>query len=178
MAAQAEVDGAMSRTPPTQEPSGRLMRCPRFSGGYPGGVGATCDASCRSVGGLLAASSPRSSRAPESWLRTESNSEPVFDVAYSRRMRGGIRGRELNHPCGRARACYRPCMTLSAPSARAFDLRIERGNDVLERVERSLRVRLDRNSVVRKRRSVGARTHRDTWVRIEWRSPARGGSQD
>jgi hypothetical protein len=49
---------------------------------------------------------------------------------------------------------------------------------VIERVERSLHVRLDRNSVVRKRRLIGVRTHRDTWVHIEWRSFARVGSQD
>ncbi|MFF3659005.1 hypothetical protein [Streptomyces olivochromogenes] len=48
---------------------------------------------------------------------------------------------------------------------------------MLERVERSLHVRLDRNSVVRKRRLIGVRTHRDTWVRIERRSLARVGSQ-
>jgi hypothetical protein len=68
-------------------------------------------------------------------------------------------------------------MTLSVPSARALDLRVERVDDVLERVEKSLHVRLDRNSVVRKRRSIGARTHRGTWVRIERRSLARVGSQ-
>lgn len=36
---------------------------------------------------------------------------------------------------------------------------------------------LDRNSLVRKRRSIGARTQRDTWVRIERRSLARVGRQ-
>lgn len=36
-------------------------------------------------------------------------------------------------------------------------------------MERSLQARLDRATVVRKRRTVGARTDRDTWVRIERR---------
>ncbi|WP_340558146.1 hypothetical protein [Streptomyces sp. GSL17-111] len=60
-------------------------------------------------------------------------------------------------------------MTLSVPSARAVDLRVEPVDDVLDRVERSLQVLLDLDTVVRKRRSVGARTDRDTWVRIERR---------
>lgn len=42
--------------------------------------------------------------------------------------------------------------------------------DVLDRVRQSLRVRLLSETVVRKRRTVGARTDRDTWVRIERRS--------
>ncbi|WP_327745393.1 hypothetical protein OHO28_43575 [Streptomyces europaeiscabiei] len=60
-------------------------------------------------------------------------------------------------------------MTLSVPSARAVDLRVEPVDDVLDRVERSLQVHLDQGTVVRKRRSVGARTDRDTWVRVERR---------
>ncbi|MFE2426958.1 hypothetical protein ACFXJ5_09415 [Streptomyces sp. NPDC059373] len=60
-------------------------------------------------------------------------------------------------------------MTLSASTARAVDLRVEPVDEVLDRVERSLQARLDRNSIVRKRRSVGGRTDRDTWVRIERR---------
>ncbi|MFJ4945613.1 hypothetical protein ACIP4V_23845 [Streptomyces albidoflavus] len=60
-------------------------------------------------------------------------------------------------------------MTLSVPSARAVDLRVEPVDEVLDRVERSLQTRLDRDTVVRKRRSIGARTDRDTWVRIERR---------
>ncbi|MFI2035046.1 hypothetical protein ACH470_10330 [Streptomyces bottropensis] len=60
-------------------------------------------------------------------------------------------------------------MTLSVPSARAVDLRVEPVDDVLDRVERSLQVHLDQGAVVRKRRSVGARTDRDTWVRVERR---------
>ncbi|UGY91147.1 hypothetical protein [Streptomyces gobiensis] len=60
-------------------------------------------------------------------------------------------------------------MTLSVPSARAVDLRVEPVDNVLDRVELSLQARLGRDAVVRKRRSVGARTDRDTWVRIERR---------
>ncbi len=60
-------------------------------------------------------------------------------------------------------------MTLSVPTGRAVDLRAESVDEVLACVERSLQTRLDPNTVVRKRRSVGARTDRDTWVRIERR---------
>lgn len=52
----------------------------------------------------------------------------------------------------------------------AVDLRVEPVEAVLDRVESSLQVGLDRNRVVRKRRTVGAPTDRDTWVRIERRS--------
>ena len=51
----------------------------------------------------------------------------------------------------------------------ARDLRKEPIEDVLRRVERGLEVRVDRESVVTKRRSIGARTDRGTWVRIERR---------
>ncbi|MCZ7456098.1 hypothetical protein [Streptomyces sp. WMMC940] len=51
----------------------------------------------------------------------------------------------------------------------AVDLRVEPVEAVLDRVERSLQVTLDRDSVIRKRRTVGAPTDRDTWVRIERR---------
>ncbi|GAB2990136.1 hypothetical protein GCM10023080_064930 [Streptomyces pseudoechinosporeus] len=60
-------------------------------------------------------------------------------------------------------------MTLSASVTRSDDLRVEPIDAVLDRVEQSFQVRLDRDTVVRKRRSVGARTNRDTWVRIERR---------
>ncbi|MFE4869489.1 hypothetical protein [Streptomyces sp. NPDC056682] len=60
-------------------------------------------------------------------------------------------------------------MTLSAPSARAVDLRVEPVNNILDHVERALQVHLDRDTMVRKRRSVGARTDRRTWVRVERR---------
>ncbi|MFE8009104.1 hypothetical protein [Streptomyces sp. NPDC057418] len=60
---------------------------------------------------------------------------------------------------------------------RSVDLRKEPVEAVLERVERSLGTSLDRESVVRKRRSVGARTDRGTWVRIERRGLDRIGVQ-
>lgn len=60
-------------------------------------------------------------------------------------------------------------MRLSAPSARSVDLRVEPVDNVLDHVARSLQVDLDRDTVVRKRRSFGARTGRRTWVRIERR---------
>ncbi|MDT3395631.1 hypothetical protein RKE29_03025 [Streptomyces sp. B1866] len=54
----------------------------------------------------------------------------------------------------------------------AVDLRAEAESvdGALNRVERSLGVRLDRGTAVRKRRSVGARTDRGTWVRVERRA--------
>ncbi|MFD7338230.1 hypothetical protein ACFV98_19810 [Streptomyces violascens] len=60
-------------------------------------------------------------------------------------------------------------MTLSVPTGRAVDLRVQPVDEILDRVERSFQMSFDRDSVVRKRRSVGARTDRDTWVRIERR---------
>jgi hypothetical protein len=57
------------------------------------------------------------------------------------------------------------------------DLRRVSVDDVLERVEVALGTRLDRTTVVRKRRSVGARTERGTWVRIERRGLDRIGVQ-
>ncbi|MDX2936919.1 hypothetical protein [Streptomyces ipomoeae] len=60
-------------------------------------------------------------------------------------------------------------MALSVPTGQAVDLRVQPVDEVLARVERSLQVRLLPDTVVRKRRSVGARTDRDTWVRIERR---------
>ncbi|MEV7796883.1 hypothetical protein AB0O68_33725 [Streptomyces sp. NPDC087512] len=68
-------------------------------------------------------------------------------------------------------------MTLSSPGARAVDLRVEPVDDVLEHVERSLQMQLVRDTVVCKRRSVGARTDRGTWVRVERRSFDRIGAQ-
>ncbi|MFE9911466.1 hypothetical protein [Streptomyces clavifer] len=52
---------------------------------------------------------------------------------------------------------------------RSVDLRKEPVEAVLDRADRMLGVRLDRETVARKRRSVGARTDRGTWVRIERR---------
>ncbi|MFF5189442.1 hypothetical protein ACFY30_37725 [Streptomyces sp. NPDC000345] len=60
-------------------------------------------------------------------------------------------------------------MTLSVPSGRSVDLRVQPVDEILDRVEQSFQARLDRESVVRKRRSVGARTERGTWVRVERR---------
>ncbi|MFF7455270.1 hypothetical protein [Kitasatospora sp. NPDC008115] len=57
------------------------------------------------------------------------------------------------------------------------DLRRVPVDEVLDRVETALATRLDRSSVVRKRRSVGARTERGTWVRIERRGLDRIGTQ-
>ncbi|MGW2814151.1 hypothetical protein [Streptomyces sp. NPDC001415] len=60
-------------------------------------------------------------------------------------------------------------MTLSVATGRAVDLRVQPVDEILDRVERSLQTCFDPNTVMRKRRSVGARTDRDTWVRIERR---------
>ncbi|MBX4176799.1 MULTISPECIES: hypothetical protein [Streptomyces] len=60
-------------------------------------------------------------------------------------------------------------MTLSVSTGESVDLRAQPVDEVLARVERSLQVRLLPESVVRKRRTVGARTDRNTWVRIERR---------
>lgn len=60
-------------------------------------------------------------------------------------------------------------MALSTSTTRNADLRVEPVDEVLDHVERALQTRLTRDTVVRKRRSVGARTDRDTWVRIERR---------
>jgi hypothetical protein len=49
------------------------------------------------------------------------------------------------------------------------DLRTQPWENVVDRVERFLGVRLDREAAVVKRRSVGARTDRDTWIRLEAR---------
>ncbi|MGB8201807.1 MAG: hypothetical protein WCF33_19305 [Pseudonocardiaceae bacterium] len=50
-----------------------------------------------------------------------------------------------------------------------MDLRTQPWENVVDRVERCLGVRLDREAAVVKRRSVGARTDRDTWIRLEAR---------
>ena len=68
-------------------------------------------------------------------------------------------------------------MTLSVSDAAAVDLRVGPVEDVLERVEKALHVRLDRGTVVRKRRSIGAGTDRQSWVRIERRGLDRIGTQ-
>ncbi|MET4657326.1 hypothetical protein ABID80_001018 [Streptomyces sp. PvP037] len=60
-------------------------------------------------------------------------------------------------------------MTLSVSTGQSVDLRVQPVDEILDHVGRSLRVRLLLDTVVRKRRSVGARTDRGTWVRIERR---------
>ncbi|MFJ8676358.1 hypothetical protein [Streptomyces sp. NPDC093589] len=60
---------------------------------------------------------------------------------------------------------------------RSVDLRKEPVEGVLDRAERMLEVRLDHETVVRKRRSVGAPTDRGRWVRIERRGLDRIGVQ-
>lgn len=50
-----------------------------------------------------------------------------------------------------------------------MDLRTQSCDDVIAHVERRLSVRLDREAAVVKRRSIGTRTDRYTWVRIEAR---------
>ncbi|MFD7782209.1 hypothetical protein ACFV4Q_03810 [Streptomyces nojiriensis] len=68
-------------------------------------------------------------------------------------------------------------MTGSLPIAAQVDLRRQPVDDVLARVEQTLHVRLDRQALVRKRRSLGGRTERGTWVRIERRGFERIGPQ-
>lgn len=72
-------------------------------------------------------------------------------------------------------------VTAVSPSSegrpRPRDLRKESVEDVLRRVEVGLDVRLDRDSAVTKRRSVGARTDRGTWVRMEVRQLAKIATQ-
>ncbi|MFE2366701.1 hypothetical protein [Streptomyces virginiae] len=68
-------------------------------------------------------------------------------------------------------------MTVSLPVAARVDLRRQPVEGVLERVEEALHARLDRQTLVRKRRTLGARTERNTWVRIERRGFERIGPQ-
>src|SRR5215470_12866960 len=63
--------------------------------------------------------------------------------------------------------------TIVATSSRSRDLRNEVVDEVLSRVEAGLGVVLERAAVARKRRSVGARSDRGTWVRIEVRPLAK-----
>jgi hypothetical protein len=60
-------------------------------------------------------------------------------------------------------------MTETVPTAQRYDLRHVAIDDVLDRVERSLQLRLVAEGSVRKRRSIGFRSDRGTWVRIECR---------
>ncbi|MFE7181945.1 hypothetical protein [Streptomyces erythrochromogenes] len=68
-------------------------------------------------------------------------------------------------------------MNGSLPVAAQVDLRRQPVDGVLERVEEAFHVRLDRLTLVRKRRSLGGRTERGTWVRIERRGFERIGPQ-
>ncbi|WP_189095174.1 hypothetical protein [Streptomyces kronopolitis] len=61
-------------------------------------------------------------------------------------------------------------MAPSFSTVQDVDLRVQPVDEVLDRVARSLQTRFHEGTVVRKRRSVGAHTDRDTWVRIERRS--------
>ncbi|MFJ4527876.1 hypothetical protein [Streptomyces nigrescens] len=60
-------------------------------------------------------------------------------------------------------------MSSSVPTTVPFDLRVEPIEEVLDEVGRSLGTQLDRETLVRKRRSLGAATSRGTWARIERR---------
>ncbi|WP_435610293.1 hypothetical protein [Streptomyces sp. C10-9-1] len=68
-------------------------------------------------------------------------------------------------------------MPSSASATAAFDLRVEPTDVVLDEVEHKLGIQLDPATLVRKRRSLGARTDRDTWVRIERRRFEKIGNQ-
>jgi hypothetical protein len=59
------------------------------------------------------------------------------------------------------------------PAHLRLDLRAVAAEDVLDRVERALGVRLERAAAVRKRRTIGARSDRGTWVRVECRGDDR-----
>ena len=67
-------------------------------------------------------------------------------------------------------------VTVSAPR-QLRDLRKESVDGVLSRVEAGLGVVLDRATITRKRRSVGGRSDRGTWVRIEVRPIAKIAAQ-
>ncbi|MFG2483348.1 hypothetical protein ACGFSI_11405 [Streptomyces virginiae] len=68
-------------------------------------------------------------------------------------------------------------MASPLPTAARVDLRVQPIDAVLERVNQALGVRIERNTVVRKRRSVGGQTDHGTWVRIERRGFDRIGEQ-
>lgn len=68
-------------------------------------------------------------------------------------------------------------MAVSLPVAARVDLRHQSVDGVVRRVEEALQVRLEREALVRKRRSLGGRTERCTWVRIERRGFERIGPQ-
>ena len=55
------------------------------------------------------------------------------------------------------------------PAAQRLDLRKVAIHDVLSRVQKSLQLTMNPDGVVHKRRSVGFRSDRETWVRVECR---------
>ncbi|WP_211299109.1 phosphotransferase [Saccharopolyspora erythraea] len=56
---------------------------------------------------------------------------------------------------------------MTTPGTAVLDLRRDSYTHAVERVEQALRVKLQQDSFVVKRRTVGARSDRGTWVRIE-----------
>ncbi|WP_406209725.1 hypothetical protein [Streptomyces decoyicus] len=68
-------------------------------------------------------------------------------------------------------------MSSSSSANASADLRVAPLDGVLDEVERALRTQLDRGSLVRKRRTLGAPTDRGTWVRVERRCFDKIGSQ-
>jgi hypothetical protein len=62
---------------------------------------------------------------------------------------------------------------MTEPAAQKYDLRHHDVRDVTARVEQVLDVRLDPDTVVRKRRTIGAATNTGSWVRIELRGNER-----
>ena len=55
------------------------------------------------------------------------------------------------------------------PTSQRYDLRRVEVDDVMDRVQKSLQLRLLPEGAVRKRRSIGVATDRGTWVRVECR---------
>jgi hypothetical protein len=55
------------------------------------------------------------------------------------------------------------------PAAQRLDLREVRVDEVLDRVQKSLQLTMNPEGAVCKRRSIGFRSDRDTWVRVECR---------
>ncbi|MGQ0775550.1 MAG: hypothetical protein ACT4NY_14215 [Pseudonocardiales bacterium] len=66
-------------------------------------------------------------------------------------------------------------MTSITSDVQPFDLREQLGEDVLDRTERSMGVRLDRSTMVygTQGMTAGFRTDTDTWVRVQWRRPSK-----
>ncbi|MDB1086454.1 hypothetical protein PJ985_02575 [Streptomyces sp. ACA25] len=68
-------------------------------------------------------------------------------------------------------------MSSSLSATAPVDLRVEPVDGILDETERALQTRLDRETLLRKRRSLGVRTDRGSWVRIERRPFDRVGGQ-